>query len=196
MGLFFNGAENWGLAFGTWPAVTTSSSLSFTSRSVTASQTVNSKCQCARTWIVWRPFHPSCPVRWTGMDVRVYWGGSCTAPASCPLLADPSPPLPRLPLCLPALTLLPAGLAGSQSRDSQAQAQIAHGHVLQSCRCEWEGAKMGRWAGWRGPLLPMTLPSRAASTFPTQQLVQLVQTRETTPDRQLLRCLLVTASKQ
>lgn len=119
------------------------------------------------------------------MDVCVYWGGSCTAPASCPLLADPSPPLP---LCLPALTLLPAGLA--QLAGSQSQAQVAQGHVLYCSLAEreWEGGKMGRWAAWRGPLLPMTLPSRAPSTFPTQQLVRLTQTRETTPDRQL-RCV-------
>lgn len=54
---------------------------------------------------------------------------------------------------------------------------------------------LGRWAGWRGPLFPMTLPSRAPSTFfQHTKLVPLIQTRESTPDVQLLCCLPVTAS--
>lgn len=143
MGLFFNGAENWGLAFGTWPAVTTSSSLSFTQpvgHSQPDSQFQVSMCPHVDCLEV-PP--PSCPVRWTGMDVCVHWGGSCTAPASCPLLADPSPPLP---LCLPALTLLPTGLARPQSRETHAQAQVAQGRIPQSSRGEVSG-KLGRWEG-------------------------------------------------
>lgn len=54
---------------------------------------------------------------------------------------------------------------------------------------------LGRWAGWRGPLLPMTLPFQGSfHLFQHNKLVPSIQTRETTPDAQLLCCLPVTAS--
>lgn len=37
------------------------------------------------------------------------------------------------------------------------------------------------WAGWRGPLFPMTLPSRAPSTFFQHKLVLLIQTKGNYP---------------
>lgn len=96
--------------------------------------------------------------------------------------------------------------AGRQERDTfglSCPACLPGLRLLRVASSPVVGGKVRRWAGWRGPLLPMTLPSRAPSTFPpvpTQQLVQTrfrIHTRETTPDGQLLCCrLLVTASKQ
>lgn len=126
MGLFFNGAENWGLAFGCRTSSDNKSSLSFT-------QSVG-HCQPDSQFQVSMCPHvdclevlplPSCPVRWTGMDVCVYWeGGSCTAPASCPLLADPSPPLP---LCLLGLRLSALRASQSSRKECEGQAQVAQG---------------------------------------------------------------------
>lgn len=165
MGLFFNGAENWGLAFGTWPAAAVSDNSSSSSlllyihhpvsQSVTAQQTVNPRCQCARTWIVWTSL-PRCPGVWTGIERMMHGLGGeklHSSPASCPLLADPSPspapaPAPAPLLCLPALhSCWPEQGRAEQSRAEQSEPGPLHTQVVPE-RGE------GGWAGWRGPLLP------------------------------------------
>lgn len=147
MGLFFNGAENWGLAFGTWPAVTTSSSLSFTQpvgHSQPDSQFQVSMCPHVDCLEV-PP--PSCPVRWTGMDVCVHLGGGKLHSSS--LLPTPCRPLPS-PAPLSAGPHTPSYWTGSearsQSRETHAQAQVAQGRIPQSSRGEVSG-KLGRWEG-------------------------------------------------
>lgn len=93
-------------------AVAAASSSTFTTQSVNRSllnQTVNSKCQCARTWIVWTSL-PRCPVVWTGIGGMMHGlGGEEAAQLQPPAHSSPTPPPPLpLPPCPSPLSASPS----------------------------------------------------------------------------------------
>lgn len=121
MGLFFNGAENWGLAFGRdmsqqsdgtskQQSISSSSSLSFT-QSVSQVTQPDSQFQVVNVparGLPGGPFtHPSCcPVRWTGMHVYVsvcIEGGKMHSSSLPAHFLPTPPPSPAPPSFSPSL---------------------------------------------------------------------------------------------